>query len=139
MTYEHREIAITFAEDRGDFTATVAGRFIRKSSLKDMKKHIDQVETDGFVPFKALEWDYSEPSLNEVLVTGIEKRRGRCRDNRWEIDGHRMVDKVAENTIDNINRIRLYRKKSAEYDKLLEAKEKELEKIMETITRLTPP
>lgn len=140
-TFQHRNTAIEFDETRGDFYAVVGGKGVRKASLAAMKKQINADEENAFQPFTALECcGYNGPTLDEVLVTGIEKaRKRRFGGVRWQINGRSTAKAVCENSIANINRIKLYRKKKAELEKIIEQREAEIQKIEDSITRLTPP
>lgn len=139
MNYKHRDIDITFDEQRGTFSATVAGKLVRKGSLLAMKKLIDKNAASGFVPFTALSFHYGDLSLDEVQVTGIEKSRRRHGRNLWKVEGYGTDAAVVANTPENVNRIGLYLKKKAALKKITEVKEAELEKIEESITKLSPP
>lgn len=93
-TFTHKNTEITLSE-RGDFTATVSGKFVRASSLDAMKKRIDKAAEETFEPFYALR-DRSHrdgkdaPDLVRIKIVRKEKP-GRS---RWDKGG--FVDEAGQ-------------------------------------------
>lgn len=79
MEYEHKGIKIAFDATSAEFSAHVAGRFKRSTSLAAIKKAIDKSQTfAAFDALRAASWESKDRGENYVpcRVIGIEKPRG---------------------------------------------------------------
>lgn len=78
MEYEHKGIKIAFDADKGQFSARIAGEFVKAASLSAIKKRIDKSET--FEQFAALVrprgWG-SRSEFERVTIVGIKKPVGK--------------------------------------------------------------
>ena len=106
MEYEHKGTKIQFSEQSAEFTALIAGKVVRATSLASIKKKIEAANT--FQPFNALRevtWsDKTKANYIEVRVVGIQKPRGKTSwSNRpeWLCEGSRSVRAVWEDTPEN--------------------------------------
>lgn len=115
---EHKGIAITFDETRGEFTAyDKSGKLVRKPSLAAMKKALDAA--DKFEPFNALrEADYrdhrTQPDADYIQcrVIGVQKPPGKQswhNKPQWIIEGDsRRERRVWPDTPETLAALREY-------------------------------
>ena len=140
MRYRHHDHDITFDQDTATFSAFVNGECVTRTSLASVKKHIDHSIKETFTPFEALDCRYRTPSLNKVLVIGIEKtkKRGNKR-SVWKLHEKQSMDSVIADTPENVAKIREYLKNEKENDIRQRRHEKKQEAILKSIPRLFPP
>lgn len=135
MKFKHKDIEISLL-DNGDFRAVVAKQVVLKKSLAAMKKHIDDVERNGFKEFSALAWTWNGPTLKEVKVVGV-KKGAKYEGLLWCVDGNGTSKVVGENTPENIERIKSYLALKAERDKYNEKIDARIEMLFDKIVRVT--
>lgn len=75
MTWDHKGHVIAFNETGAFFYATVNGGRLTAPSVDAMRKKLDKLAFDAFVPFEALDWHGTK--IESCRVTGIEKGTGR--------------------------------------------------------------
>lgn len=138
--FKHGGIDIEFNTVRGDFSATVNGKNVRKPSLDAMKKHIDNTAKSTFAPFTALarKDDYGATPVNDkdfnvYEVIGIEKCRGRYKSNNHQFllgpRGSRTRERVMVDSPENRKAVKAhddYREETARIRNEREDREREL-------------
>ena len=135
ITYKHKDTTIEFNEKSGSFSATIGGNRVVKSSLAAIKSAINKQAASSFKEFEALNFNYGLPSLNEVRVVGVTKTRNR---RRWLLADNQETTQVVMNTPQNIATIRRILKKTVEMNKSVERLEDEIQKLEDTLVKLTP-
>lgn len=140
MKYKHRDIEITFDEDKASFTADVGGKFTRKPSLLAMQKHIDATTPSGLVAFDAYENHRNCPTVTVVRVVGVTFRASCMHrtEKLFLLSDKTTTRSVCEMTPENRKLIASINKKKADLEKITERMEAEIDKLTDAVKIITP-
>lgn len=142
---KYKGYEINFEETHGRFSAKAGGKFFHRTSLKAIKNHIDRVEAEAFVPFKAyIKGDWRRRGdangLLIVNVLGREKaKRPSWRNNdKWLIEGWDSQEKVMELSPENLNAIKALNAHEEETNKIEQERRKQKIALAAKIKWLVP-
>lgn len=116
MEYEHGGVKIRFAEQTGEFSAHVAGKYVKAPSLAAIKKRIDSSKT--FASFEALveKSGWHAEGYEVVTIVSISRSKGKeswRNQSKWIDSKGREYREVATNSPENLFALQ-------EYDALVE-------------------
>lgn len=111
MDYEHGGVKIKFTEQTGEFSAHVAGKFIKAPSLAAIRKRIDSSKT--FAPFEALveKGGWHAEGYEVVTIVSISRPKGKNtwrNEPKWIDSKGREYREVATNSPENLVALQKY-------------------------------